>query len=238
MRILVAYDGSEGADVAAQLVSELAWPEGSTVELAFAVATRAASPPPHVLSSQAGRVPRQTALEEADQAAARSARWLSALPNATFSLYYGRAAPAIADEAAALGADVIVVGSRGRGPYASLLLGSVSTEIVDRAPCPVIVARTSAFGHVVLATDGSAAAELATTVVGTWPMFESAQITVVSVGDARDERLISPTYRESSTSIPRPDHVSPDPVTIAARTARRLRSEGRRARATLRVGDP
>jgi nucleotide-binding universal stress UspA family protein len=41
----------------------------------------------------------------------------------------------------AASASVLVLGSRGRGPVASLLLGSVGVALTATAPCPVVVAR-------------------------------------------------------------------------------------------------
>jgi nucleotide-binding universal stress UspA family protein len=55
------------------------------------------------------------------------------------SVVEGDAADALL--AAAAGADLLVVGNRGRGGLAQAVLGSTSARVADHAPCPVVVLR-------------------------------------------------------------------------------------------------
>lgn len=50
-------------------------------------------------------------------------------------------AEGIVETAAARGVEMIVIGSRGRGALASAALGSVSSAVATRAPCPVMIVR-------------------------------------------------------------------------------------------------
>jgi nucleotide-binding universal stress UspA family protein len=75
----------------------------------------------------------------------------------------GRPVPVLLE--AARGADLLVVGSRGRGAMRSALLGSVALHCLTHAPCPVVVvhpgAATSQSPRVVIGVDGSAGSHAA-----------------------------------------------------------------------------
>lgn len=72
-------------------------------------------------------------------AAAAEERVRSAGVEAETSVCHGQAADTLLEEAAA--ADLLVVGSRGHGGFAGLLLGSVSAQCAHHAPCPLVIVR-------------------------------------------------------------------------------------------------
>ena len=58
-----------------------------------------------------------------------------------FLVWTGDPGPSIVSAAEAESADLVVVGTHGRGTIGRLLLGSVSDHVVRNAPCPVLVVR-------------------------------------------------------------------------------------------------
>lgn len=60
----------------------------------------------------------------------------------TFLIWEGDPAESIVDAAESEGADMIVVGSHGRGALGRALIGSVSDQVVRHAPCPILVVRS------------------------------------------------------------------------------------------------
>ena len=59
----------------------------------------------------------------------------------TFLVWDGEPGPSIVAAAASEQADMVIVGSHGRGTVGRLVLGSVSEHVVRNAPCPVLVVR-------------------------------------------------------------------------------------------------
>jgi nucleotide-binding universal stress UspA family protein len=186
MRILLATDGSRAADQACDLVAALPLREGGRVRIVSVAPTRAdllgvpwtvdVLPDADRLEDETLRVHRE-ALDAAGREISSARSDLVIEP----VLVRGRPASVIVDEARSMPADLIVVGHRGHGRWESMLLGSVSSEVVDHAPCPVLVARDERLGPIVFADDGSPSARTAETVLTSWPLFSGLPITVLTV---------------------------------------------------------
>jgi nucleotide-binding universal stress UspA family protein len=69
------------------------------------------------------------------------ARWTEKYPNVDVQTHVRQGRPADVLVDASKSAELVVVGSRGRGGFRGLLLGSVSRSVLHRARCPVAVVR-------------------------------------------------------------------------------------------------
>jgi nucleotide-binding universal stress UspA family protein len=156
---------------------------------------------------------------------------------ATWEVGFGRPATTILDVADRFHPDLLVVGNRGLGPLTSALLGSVSEELVDHAPCPVLVARGTDLRRVVLAEDGSADAQAASALLIRWPIFRASEIQVVSVSGVpvQPEGAAEPAAIAGQRVA---QEVLATTVQLAGATAERLSRAGLHADTSIRQGDP
>lgn len=133
-KILVAIDGSRHASDALALAVDMAKRYGASLTLlhAFPHVSDLLGTPQYEHLLEARSVIGRTLLEGA------RAQVGGEVPAET-QLIEGPPAPAIVRVAAEDGCDLIVIGSRGRGQVAGLLLGSVSSAVAQRAHCPVLI---------------------------------------------------------------------------------------------------
>lgn len=132
-RIVVGIDGSPGAAKALTWAVEEAERTGATLEVvsvwhtpyvdAYAYTTAAIDPTE--LEASAQEVVDDAVEQYRDRVKIQT------------RVVCGAAASVLLD--AAKNADLLVVGSRGRGGFAGLLLGSVSQQVSHHASCPVVI---------------------------------------------------------------------------------------------------
>jgi nucleotide-binding universal stress UspA family protein len=180
MRMVVGLDGSDASLTALELVTRTTWPINTSIRLvgAYELGTEWTGLAPG-LSGAGSDAESQRKLFDVVQALADPLRRRGYATETAIAR--GRAADVLLAEADDLGADLIVVGSRGRGEAASALLGSVSAALVDHAACPVLVAREPGVSRILVATDGSQSAEAIPAVLAAWHVFRDAPIDVLSV---------------------------------------------------------
>lgn len=131
-RVVVGVDGSESSVAALRYAARIADAFGAPLE----VITTWSYPPiadPYILTHWS---PEEDAA--ANQAAAITRAFGANPPDGlTRTVLIGPAARALIE--ASDGCAMLVVGSRGRGGFAGLLLGSVSTTCAQHARCPVVI---------------------------------------------------------------------------------------------------
>jgi nucleotide-binding universal stress UspA family protein len=130
--IIWATDGSRGAERALATALELVRDEDSKLLVVHADAR---------VRGRAGNVP--VFADEPDIVSALETKVEELVGlgcNAELVVAHGARDPGdlIADIAQDRGADVIVVGTRGHGRVAGMLLGSVTQRLLHTAPCPVL----------------------------------------------------------------------------------------------------
>jgi nucleotide-binding universal stress UspA family protein len=182
MRIMLALDGSPGSVVARDLVAALPWSAGATMLLLSAFEAPADWTPTRGSTSywmhgtsEAVRGAMHEQLRELGKPLVREDREVE------HEVAEGRAADAISATAREQGVDLIIMGSRGRGPIGSMLLGSVAAEVAAQAPCPVLVARHPCVTRMVVATDGSEVARAIPERLAAWQVFRGIPASAVAV---------------------------------------------------------
>jgi nucleotide-binding universal stress UspA family protein len=190
-KILLATDGSEEASLAASTAARLATRTGSELH----VLTVGPEYPYYELPDYPARfeevieAQRRETREVLDEQVKQIEESGATVEEAHLEMGIppGRAIVDLGEE---LGAGVVVVGSRGRGPMKRALMGSVSSSVVHHAHCPVLVMRGEEGaeylqGRILLALDGSEESSAAArTAVDLAERMES-ELHAVYVGEGR-----------------------------------------------------
>ena len=238
MKVLVALDGTPSCVLAHRLVDSIAWPDPTTVQLLRVI--EPAAPLVELPLDARARIEHSLILEHETGMRALAEDLQRPGRDVRVRAAHGRPASTIVDEAARLGADLIVVGSRGRGTLATIVLGSVAAEVVDKATCPVLVARTPLVRRILVADDGSASS-VAVGLVRAWPIFRSCEAVVLSVSDVPAMPVAAGPLRHPAADeeVARAADAERDAHRrVARRRAEELTRAGMHARAEERTGDP
>ncbi len=226
MRVLLAVDGSRPSYTACTLVSSLAWPTDTEIHVVGVVEP----------SSRSTEALLATQLDGVETTLTRPGLMVHR------TLRHGRAATVVVDAAVDLEVDLVVLGSRGHGALRSMVLGSVSAEVVDHAPCPILVVRTAEVGDVLVATDGSSSAFEAVRFVTAASILAGHNVEVISVTRATDigTSVLMPSIGGHALIASKEELAEEQDRAegIVENATQRLRDAGYDVRATTTAGDP
>jgi nucleotide-binding universal stress UspA family protein len=181
-KILLATDGSEEAELAAQTAADLADKTDSELHVVHVLVL-----PPESLHDPFGTATREEFERRGRARLDELVRRLEASRGAVGGAHFRVGSPAaqIVAQAEDIGAGLVVLGSRGLGAMRRALIGSVSDSVVRHAPCPALVVRERPLAFptkILLAADGSEEAKLAAAVAGALAGDTDSELHVVTVG--------------------------------------------------------
>lgn len=148
MKILIGVDGSTHSNDAVAEVARRPWPKNSTIRVVSAVEPRVVATggpwvvPPEYFA-QAEKAARHTAQSAVDDALAALRKGDDKSLEFTGDVLEGPPKRVILEEADRFGADLIVLGSHGKGAFERFLLGSVSQAVAAHARCSVEIVRAA-----------------------------------------------------------------------------------------------
>ncbi len=209
MKLLVAYDGSQGGDAAIEDLSRAGLPDD--VEATVLSVAHGRIPTPAAASATAadvgdegdsGAARTELAVHRAQAVAAEGARRIQAR-HPGWLLHSeacgGSPASAVVLKCDAWCPDLVVVGSRGRLLPVKRMLGSVARKVVTEARCPVRVARAPLSApddpvRMLVAFDGTpgAVAALRSALLREWP--DGSEIRLFAVEDVSVYTVFAPEW--------------------------------------------
>lgn len=194
-RILLATDGSEEAELAAQTATDLAGKTDSELHVIHVLVL-----PPETLHDPFGTDAREEFERRGRARLDEVVGRIEASGGAVGGAYVRAGSPAaeLVAQAEEIAAGLVALGSRGLGGMSRALMGSVSDSVVRHAPCPTLVVREKSLTfptRILLATDGSEEAKLATTTAAALAEDTDSELHVVSVGPFLPT-MFSPTEEE------------------------------------------
>jgi nucleotide-binding universal stress UspA family protein len=140
-RIVVGVDGSQSSERALATAFE-----ESSLRGVGLTAIQAWTQPYFDMPGSGASVPDSVVVdsfrgEEMRWLSEQLAGWREKYPDVDLRQVVQQGSPGGVISAASAGAELVVVGSRGRGGFKTLLLGSVSHAVLHHAHCPVMVVR-------------------------------------------------------------------------------------------------
>ncbi len=208
MHILIAVDGSKGAQNAVNTVANAHFPRGTRITLVHVI-TRYI--PPDTRMAQGLAESLRTEEDRAGQAILDQAITLLQADHLTVDVHRveGHPAEQIIHAASTFKADLVVMGALGVTGWIRMLLGSISAAVVKHSPCPVWVVKRPIKPQrmdVVIASDGSDNARHAIQVASALPypsgtvchlvhVVPAANAALNLTGGEADPPILSPMYK-------------------------------------------